>query len=139
MNTFVGDRDVAILLQFSNICCNTQTFVGQRDVAICNAQKFLSLNFRKWKVVLKPGLIDDEENVSKIVNFIRPEDLGWKYLRKSLAWESIYMELSSGGRLAVLKTLLGEGDGLAVRTFSREFSQSGISHFRLSIEYDCIR
>ena len=33
----------------------------------------------------------------------------------------------------------GEGDGLAVRTFSREFSQSGISHFRLSIEYDCIR
>ena len=38
-----------------------------------------------------------------------------------------------------VKTLLGEGDGLAVRTFSREFSQSGISHFRLSIEYDCIR
>ena len=96
LNTFVGY--VAILLQFSNISCNTQTFVGQRDVAICNAQKFLSLNFRKWKVVLKPGLIDEEENVSKIVNFIRPEDLGWKYLRKSLAWESIYMERSSGGR-----------------------------------------
>ena len=37
------------------------------------------------------------------------------------------------------KTLLGKGDGLAVPTFSREFSQSGISHFRLSIEYDCIR
>ena len=55
LNTFVGDRDVAIQLQFSNICCNTQTFVGQRDVAICNAQKFLSLDFRKWKVFLKPG------------------------------------------------------------------------------------
>ena len=53
LNTFVGD--VAIMLQFSNISCNTQTFVGQRDVAICNAQKLLSLDFRKWKVFLKPG------------------------------------------------------------------------------------
>ena len=80
--------------------------------------------------------LDDEENVNKIVNFIRPEDLGWKYLRKSLAWESIYMERSSGGRE---KLFWGKVMGWQCELFSREFSQSGISHFRLSIEYDCIR